>query len=119
MAMTGPAVSAALPGPVPDAPDDRALRAAFAAVDRRVRLQRALDSGAWTVCAGLVLGGLGLGLTRLRWVGDAGAWIAAGAALALTGFLWGALRRVPPLCVAQALDRALGTPDLLGSAWAF
>jgi hypothetical protein len=118
MAMTSPS-TAAMPGPARDAYDDRALRAAFAAVARRVRVQRALDAGAWSACAGLVLFAIGLGLSKLGWVHDMRAWVAGGIGVAASGFAYGAARRVSPLYVAQALDRSLGAPDLLGSAWAF
>ena len=97
----------------------RHAHAAFGSVTRRLRLQAALDTGALLLLAGLAVAGLAIGLHRLGMTDSAEPLRRLAPTLPALGMLLGAVRPVPPLLVAQLLDRSLSSPDLLGSAWSF
>lgn len=97
----------------------RHANAAFRGVTRRLRLQAALDAGALLLLAGLAAAAIAITLQKLHMADSASPWLLLAPALPLLGVVLGALRSVPPLKVAQLLDRELGSPDLLGSAWSF
>jgi hypothetical protein len=92
-----------------------ALRRALRAVAARARLQRAID--AWVALGAIALGVLSL--TLLTKTGQGGAraligWCAV--LLPAIGALGWALLPISKLTLARAIDRALGTPDLVASA---
>jgi hypothetical protein len=92
---------------------------ALRAVALRVRLQRALSTAATAAIAGLGLAALGLCLLKTGHPQPAQPLLALAIALPLLGLAAGALRSVSPLLAARLLDRVLGRPDLLASAWSF
>lgn len=103
------------PGPDPVAVLERGLQR----VSRRVRIQRALSHGATLGIAGVGVAALGVCLLEIEGGRAALPWFACAALLPLLGVLAGALRPVSPLLAARLLDRALGQPDLVASAWSF
>jgi hypothetical protein len=96
-----------------------ALSSIVARVRRRIRAQRAADAAATLSIA--AIGSAAIGLCLLKTGHAAGAPFCFGLTYALPplGLLLGALQPVEPLLPARLLDRALGTPDLLASAWSF
>ncbi len=110
----------ALPGrATPQGAPQAALARALGAVQRRIRVQRALGTCATLGIAGLASAALGVALRKTGWQADARVCFALAWALPVLGLALGALRPVPRLLAARLLDRALGTPDPIASAWSF
>lgn len=101
------------------ASSERALQNALRAVAARVRVQRALDGAVSMALAGLGVAALGVCVLKTQGMGEARLWLVVAGSLPLLGLLLGACRPVAPLMLARLIDRALGSADLIASAWAF